>query len=59
MDLIASGALITVLMEHTTREGKSRLRRACTVPLTAPACVGRIVTNLALIDVAAGSFVLR
>lgn len=59
MDLIASGAPITVLMEHTTRKGGSRLLRNCTLPLTAPGCVGRIVTNLALIDVTDAGFVLR
>jgi len=59
MDLIASGAPITVLMEHTTRDGASRLRRACTLPLTAPHCVGQIVTNLALIEVTDAGFVLR
>ena len=59
LDLIASGAPIIVLMEHTTRDGRSRLRRACTLPLTARGCVGRIVTNLAVVEVTNEGFVLR
>ena len=59
MDLIAGGAPVTALMEHTTRDGGSRLKHACSLPLTATGCVRRIVTNLALIDVAPEGFVLR
>jgi 3-oxoadipate CoA-transferase beta subunit len=53
MDL-ASGARKTfVMMEHLTKSGESKLVPACTYPLTALACVSRVYTDLAVIDVGA------
>jgi 3-oxoadipate CoA-transferase beta subunit len=51
MDLAAGARRIWVVMEHTTREGRPKLVRACSYPLTAPAAVSRIYTNLAVLDV--------
>jgi 3-oxoadipate CoA-transferase beta subunit len=53
MDLAAGAREVRVLLEHTTKEGTPRLRRRCTYPLTAPRCVKRIYTNLAVVDVTA------
>lgn len=53
MDLAAGAREVRVLLEHTTKEGAPRLRRRCTYPLTAPRCVKRIYTNLAVVDVTA------
>ena len=53
MDLAAGAREVRVLLEHTTKEGEPRLRRRCTYPLTAPRCVKRIYTNLAVVDVTA------
>ncbi|MBV9152140.1 MAG: 3-oxoadipate CoA-transferase, partial [Alphaproteobacteria bacterium] len=45
-------------MEHNTRGGEARLLRRCTYPLTAAACVKRVYTDLAVIDVTPSGFVV-
>lgn len=51
MDLAAGAKEVRILLEHTTKEGGPRIRKTCSYPLTAKACVKRIYTNLAVIDV--------
>ena len=50
MDLAAGAKSVWVMMEHNTRKGAPRLLKACTLPLTAPACVRRIYTDIAGIE---------
>jgi 3-oxoadipate CoA-transferase beta subunit len=60
MDLAVGAKRVWVLMEHMTRDGAPRLVAHCSYPLTAAACVSRVYTNLAVIDVIPGlGFVLR
>ena len=59
MDLAAGAREVRVLLEHTTKEGAPRLRRRCGYPLTAPRCVKRIYTNLAVLDVALEGLLVR
>jgi 3-oxoacid CoA-transferase len=59
MDLAAGGARVIAVMFHTDRAGTPKLLRRCTYPLTALGCVRTVVTDLALIDVDSGGFVLR
>ncbi len=59
MDLAIGAKRLWVVMEHTTREGASRLRRHCSYPLTAKAVVKRVYTNLAVLDVTPRGFVVR
>ena len=59
MDLAAGATEVRVLVEHTTKEGEPRLRKTCTYPLTAPGCVKRVYTNLAVIDVTPDGLVVR
>lgn len=59
MDLAIGARRLIVAMEHRTREGEPRIVRACSYPLTAPACVDLVVTDLAVIEVAPDGLVLR
>jgi 3-oxoadipate CoA-transferase beta subunit len=60
MDLAAGAKRLWVVMDHTTKDGRPKLVEHCGYPLTAPAAVQRIYTNLAVVDVVAGrGFVLR
>ena len=51
MDLVASAENIIVAMQHTNRRGESKLLNDCSLPLTGVACVKRIVTDLAVLEV--------
>jgi 3-oxoadipate CoA-transferase beta subunit len=59
MDLAAGAKRLWVLMEHTTKEGQSKLVTKCTYPLTAIGAVTRIYTNLAVLDITPKGFVVR
>jgi len=59
MDLAVGARHIRVAMEHVTRDGRPRLRRRCSYPLTAPGVVARIYTDLAVIEVDERGFVAR
>jgi 3-oxoadipate CoA-transferase beta subunit len=51
MDLAVGAKQVFVMMEHLTREGVSKLVAQCSYPLTGIACVNRIYTDLAVLDV--------
>jgi 3-oxoadipate CoA-transferase beta subunit len=59
MDLVAGVKSVLVMTEHTTRDGRPKLLRACTYPLTGVGVVSRLYTNLAVINITPAGFVVR
>jgi 3-oxoacid CoA-transferase B subunit len=59
MDLAACAKRVFIAMEHTTREGKPRLLKRCTLPITAPGVVKLVATDLGLFEVIPQGFQLR
>lgn len=59
MDLVASAENIIVAMMHTNKAGESKLLNKCSLPLTGVACVRKIVTNMAVLEVSPDGFLLR
>ena len=56
MDLAVGAKNVLVMMEHQTKSGQSKLVPHCTYPLTGLACVKRVYTDLAVIDITAQGF---
>lgn len=59
IDLASCCQKVIVAMEHTTPKGGIKILKKCTYPLTAPACVDLIVTDLAVIEVTKAGLLLK
>ena len=59
MDLAACAQQVWIMMEHTTRENGPRLLEHCTLPVTAPAGVTMVFTDLGVFSVKDGRFTLE
>jgi len=58
MDLAIGAKKTFVMMDHLTKAGASKIVAECSYPLTAPACVARIYTDLAVLDVSPGGLIV-
>ena len=52
IELAQKARKVAVITTHTDKKGRPKIVQDCTLPLTATACVSRIYTDMAVIDVA-------
>lgn len=57
MDIAIGAKKTWIMMEHVTKDGQHKLVKQCSYPLTGKACVSRIYTDLAVVDVTKDGFV--
>ena len=59
MDLVAGAQRVIVAMQHTDKDGNSKLRKKCTLPLTGLNCIHKIISDYGVLDVTPEGFLLR
>jgi 3-oxoacid CoA-transferase B subunit len=59
MELAQKARRLVIMMTHRDKQGRSKIVRECSLPITARACVDRIYTDLAVIDIVADGLLLR
>lgn len=59
MELAQKARRVVVTTAHCTRDGRPKILETCSLPLTAPACVATIITELAVIEVTPAGLELR
>jgi 3-oxoacid CoA-transferase subunit B len=59
MDLVAGAQRVIVAMQHADKDGNSKLRKKCTLPLTGVRCITKVVTDLGVLDITPKGFLLR
>ena len=59
MDLVVGAKRVVVIMDHASKDGKPKLLKACTLPITGVRCVQAVCTDLAWLDVTPAGLVVR
>ena len=59
MDLVVGAKRVIIAMEHVTKDGQSKIKKKCSLPLTASHQVNLIVTDMAVIEVNTDGLLLK
>lgn len=59
MDLAIGAKQVFVMTEHLTKKGECKIVEHCTYPLTGMACIDRIYTDMAVMDITPAGVMVR
>ena len=59
MDLVVGAKRVIVMMEHATKDGRAKILKQCSLPITGRRCVSAVCTDRAWMDVTSDGLVLR
>ena len=59
MELAQKARRVVIMMTHCDKQGNSKLVHECRLPITASACVDRVYTDMAVLDIVAEGLILR